>query len=116
MNQQDAESRLPIHPYAELFPKMIPPEFNRLCADILRNGLQKEIVIHEGQVREGRHRSLAYLAKRVTPRFRPHARECGSPLAFVVSKNVYRRHLTEGQQALVAARLKRPIEEEARQR
>jgi hypothetical protein len=66
-----SESRLPIHPYAELFRQMIFPEFDRLCGDILLNGLQAEIVIHEGQVLEGRHRYLACLAKRVTPRFPP---------------------------------------------
>jgi hypothetical protein len=111
-----SESRLPIHPYAELFPAMFPAEFERLCGDILLNGLQEEIVIHEGQVLEGRHRYLACLAKQVAPRFRPYAGECGSPLAFVVSKNLHRRHLTESQRALVAARLKPLFEEEARRR
>jgi hypothetical protein len=52
----------------------------------LLNGLQEEIVIPEGQVLEGRHRYLPCLAKHVTPRFRPYAAECGSALAFVVSK------------------------------
>jgi hypothetical protein len=111
-----SESRLPIHPYAELFPMMGSPEFDRLCGDIALNGLQEEIVLHEGQILEGRHRYLACLAKRVTPRFRNYAGECGSPLAFVVTKNMLRRHLTESQRALVAARLKPLFEEEARQR
>src|SRR5438128_3664109 len=111
-----SESRLPIHPYAELFPKMSSPEFDRLCGDIMHNGLQEEIVVHEGQVLEGRHRYLACLAKQVPPRFRPYAGECGSALAFVVTKNLHRRHLTESQRALVAAQLKPLFEEEARQR
>jgi hypothetical protein len=59
---------------------------------------------------------LACLAKHVTPRFRPYAGECGSPLGFVVTKNLHQRHLTESQRALVAARLKPPFEEVARQR
>ena len=68
-----SESRLPIHPYAELFPQMNSAEFDRLCGDILRNGLQEEIVLHEGQVLEGRHRYLACLARQVPPRFRAYA-------------------------------------------
>jgi hypothetical protein len=111
-----SESRLPMHPYAELFPPMSPPEFERLCGDISQHGLQEEIVLHEGQVLEGRHRYLACLAKGVPPRFRPYAGECGSALAFVVAKNLHRRHLTESQRALLAARLMPLFEEEARQR
>jgi hypothetical protein len=111
-----SESRLPIHPYAELFPPMSSPEFDRLCGDILRHGLQEAIVIHEGQVLEGRHRYLACLAKGVPPCFRPYAGECGSPLAFVVAKNLHRRHLTESQRSWAAAHFKPLFEEEARQR
>jgi hypothetical protein len=80
------ESRLPMHPYAEFFPPMSPPEFDRLCGDILQHGLQEEIVVHEGQVLEGRHRYLACLAKGVLPRFRAYAGECGSPLALVIRR------------------------------
>jgi hypothetical protein len=111
-----SEQRLPIHPYAELFPAMNHPEFDRLCGDIAVNGLQEEIVLYEGHVLEGRNRYLACLARGVTPRFREYAGECGSPLAFVVTRNLHRRHLTESQRALVAARLKPLFEEEARQR
>src|SRR5207245_9394894 len=111
-----SESRLPIHPYAELFPSMSAAEFDGLCRDILTNGLDEEIVVHEGQVLDGRHRYQACLATQVPPRFRAYAGECGSPLGFVVTKNVQRRHLTESQRALVAAGLKPLFEEEARQR
>jgi hypothetical protein len=82
----------------------------------LIEGLQEEIVVHEGKILDGRHRYLACLAKGVPPRFRPYAGECGSPLAFVVAKNVHRRHLTESQRAFLAARLKPLFEEDARQR
>jgi hypothetical protein len=36
------EQRLPIHPYAELFPPMTLPDFERLCDDIQQHGLQEE--------------------------------------------------------------------------
>jgi hypothetical protein len=111
-----SEQRLPIHPYAELFPVMSHPEFDRLCGDIASNGLQEEIVLYEGHVLEGRNRYLACLARGVPPRFREYAGECGSPLAFVVTRNLHRRHLNESQRALVAARLKPLFEEEARRR
>jgi hypothetical protein len=111
-----SESRLPIHPYAELFPPMTPAEFYRLCASILDIGLKEEIVLHEGKILDGRCRYLACLLKKVQPRFRDDAGECGSALTFVMTKNIDRRHLTEGQRALLAARLKPLFEEEARQR
>ena len=111
-----SEQRLSIHPYAELFPPMSLAEFERLCDDIEQHGLQVDIVVYEGKVLEGRHRYLACLARGTTARFRPYAGECGSPLAFVVSRNLHRRHLTESQRAMVAARLKPLFEDEARQR
>jgi hypothetical protein len=111
-----SESRLPIHPYAEIFPPMQFPAFDALCGDIARHGLQEEIVLYEGQILEGRNRYLACLAKGVPPRFRGYAGECGSPLAFVVARNLHRRHLTESQRALLAARLKPLFEAQARQR
>jgi hypothetical protein len=111
-----SESRLPTHPYAELFPPMSAPEFDGLCGAIAQQGLQEDIVVHEGKILDGRHRYLACLAKGVAPRFRPYAGECGSPLAFVVAKNLRRRHLTESQRALLAAQLKPLFEEEARER
>jgi hypothetical protein len=111
-----SRERLPVHPYAELFPLMQHPDFDALCGHIATNGLQEEIVLYEGQILDGRNRYLACLAQGVTPRFRDYAGECGSPLAFVVAKNVRRRHLTESQRAMLAARLKPLFEEEAKQR
>jgi hypothetical protein len=111
-----SEDRLPSHPYAELFPLMQHPDFDALCGHIAANGLQEEIVLYEGQILDGRNRYLACLARGVAPRFRDYAGECGSPLAFVIARNVRRRHLTESQRALLAARLKPLFEEEARQR
>ena len=111
-----SEERLPVHPYAELFPLMQHPDFDALRGHIATNGLQEEIVLYEGQILDGRNRYLACLAGGVAPRFRAYAGECGSPLAFVVAKNVRRRHLTESQRALLAARLKPLFEEEAHER
>lgn len=54
----------PPHPAAELLPKMLWPEQERLLEDIKANGLQGPIVLLNGQVLDGRHRQeLCELAK-----------------------------------------------------
>jgi hypothetical protein len=111
-----SESRLLIHPYAALFPPMTGPEFDGLCRSLARDGLEEPIVLYEGMILDGRSRHQGCLVTKVKPRFREYAGECGSPLNFVVAKNLHRRHLTEGQRAVVAAKLKPLFEEEARQR
>jgi hypothetical protein len=79
-------------------------------------GLLEDIILYERKILDGRERSVSCLRKQVLPRFREYAGECGSPLEFVVSKNLHRRHLTQGRRALVAARLRPHFQEEARQR
>jgi hypothetical protein len=111
-----SESRLPIHPYAAIFPPMTGPEFDGLCRSIARDGPDEPIVLSEGKILDGRSRYDGCLVTKVAPRFRDYAGECGSPLNFVVSKNLHRRHLTEGQRAMVAAKLVLLFEEEARRR
>src|SRR6266849_4609163 len=111
-----SESSMPFHPYAELFPRMTNPEFEGLSGDIARKGLLEDIIVYEGKILEGRERYVACERKQVPPRFREYAGECGSALEYVVSRNLHRRHLTEGQRALVAARLRPHFQEEARQR
>ena len=110
-----SESRLPFHPYAELFPRMTNAEFEGLSGVIARPGLLEDFIRYEGKILDGRERYVSCLRKKVPPAFREYAGECGSALEFVVSKNIHRRHLTEGQRALVAARLRPHFQEEARQ-
>jgi N6-adenosine-specific RNA methylase IME4 len=126
---------LPFHPYAELFPLIEGEAFEELVADIRDNGLHDEIVMLDGQILDGRnrYRALCALAERgeacdghalddraLTPAtswlfvefatrgvdgvFSADVIERG-PLAFVLSKNLRRRHLDESQRALVAARI-----------
>jgi hypothetical protein len=111
-----SQSRLPIHPYAAIFPPMTGPEFDGLCRSIARGGLDEKIVLYEGMILDGCRRDQACRVTGVTPRYREYDGECGSPLNFVVAKNLHRRHLTEGQRAIVAVKLKPLFEEEARQR
>lgn len=105
-----------IHPACDLLPTLDEDEFSELADDIEENGLLEPVVIHDGQVLDGRHRLMACLRAGIEPEYREWDGECGSPSAYVVSKNVHRRHLTASQRAMVAAELLPELEEEARER
>lgn len=92
------------HPLANLFPLLDGEAFDALVADIEENGLQDPVVLHEdGSILDGRNRYRACQAAGVDARMEMfHGPD---PLAFVISKNLKRRHLNESQRAMVAARL-----------
>lgn len=98
---------LEFHPLANLFPLMTGTGFDDLVSDVRAKGIQEPIVLFEGRILDGRNRYRAAAAAGSLPaksRFFDAASD-GSPLAFVLSKNLHRRHLTTSQRALVAARL-----------
>lgn len=91
------------HPLADLFPPMSDAEMAALTADIKANGLSQPITTLDGAVLDGRHRLTACERAKVRPRF--HEFEGDDPLAFVLSVNMTRRHLTDSQRAMVAAKI-----------
>src|SRR5262245_55533216 len=98
---------LKFHPLADIFPLMQGTEFDALVADIKANGLRENIVLFEGKILDGRNRYRACLAASVEPRISnfEHMGLGVDPVAFVISKNIHRRHLSESQRAIVATRL-----------
>ena len=91
------------HPLADLFPPMTTEEMASLVEDIKANGLAQPIVTHEGAILDGRHRYHACLQAGVEPQFTEF--QGSDALAFVISANLNRRHLTDSQRAMVAAKL-----------
>ena len=90
-----------LHPLCTLFPRIVGSEFDAMVADIKANGQREEIVIFEGMVLDGGNRLRACLAAGVEPRFKNF--DGGSIVAFVLSANLHRRHMTPGQQAAIVA-------------
>ena len=95
----------PLHPAAELFPVMDEVAFAALVADIATHGQREPILIFDGQVIDGRHRLRACEQLGLEPLVRQVSADDGDPFGLVVSLNLHRRHLSEGQRAIIAARL-----------
>jgi ParB-like nuclease domain len=90
-----------IHPLAKLFQPLKGDEFDALVADIKANGLRNPITTYDNKVLDGQNRYRACLSAGVEPFFDTY--DGDDPLGFVLSMNVQRRHLEEGQRALIAA-------------
>lgn len=96
--------RYPSHPAAEIFPMMNEAELQELADDIKATGQREPIVLFEGQVLDGRNRLRACELAGVEPLF-TKVESIGDPHAFVVTMNLRRRHLTESQRAMIAAKI-----------
>jgi N6-adenosine-specific RNA methylase IME4 len=94
---------IPYHPLADIFPLMEGEAFDALVASIKANGLRESIVVFEDKILDGRNRDRACAAAGVDPVYAPFRGD--DPLAFVVDANLHRRHLSESQRAMVAAKL-----------
>jgi hypothetical protein len=98
--------KLEIHSLANVFPPMGKQEYEAFKADIKDNGIRVPITLHEGKVLDGRNR---YGAAKETHRLRSEdfteLPKGADPIKFVISANVARRHLSEAQRAMAAAKL-----------
>jgi ParB-like chromosome segregation protein Spo0J len=91
------------HPYSELFPWIEGSAFQELKEDIRKNGVLEPIVFIGDAILDGRNRYVA--ARELGIEYPRVEYEGDDPLGFVLSKNLARRHLTESQRGMVAARL-----------
>lgn len=117
---------LPIHPAADLFPRMSESELRELGDDIRRNGLHEGVALFDGQLLDGINRLDAMEMagiKLVVGNGQFDWKSIGhrnvngiDPITFVVSKNIHRRHLTaEQKRDLVTELIKRQPEKSDRQ-
>lgn len=92
-----------IHPAAAVFPMMTDQGLDVLAADIKANGLKQPIVRMGDVILDGRNRLEACTRANVVPTYQEI--ETQNPLAYVISANIHRRHLTTTQRAAIAAEL-----------
>lgn len=86
------------HPLSAAFPSMSEPDFQALVEDIARNGLKQSVVVFEDKVLDGWHRYTACIQAGMTPKL-VQLEQDEDPVAFVLSLNLNRRHLTASQRA-----------------
>jgi len=101
-----AEHMLPalqFHPLADLFPLLEGAEFDELVADVRAHGVREPVWIHGTRILDGRNRYRAAQAADVECPTRTY--DGDGPVEFVISLNLKRRHLSESQRAMVAAKL-----------
>jgi len=93
----------PEHEYAKLFPLLDGEARQRLVDDIRANGVLEPIVFLDGYILDGRNRY--YAARELLIEYPRVDYDGDDPLAFVISRNMHRRHLTESQRAAAAAKI-----------
>ncbi len=95
--------QLEFHPIADCFPLIDGAEFDDLVADIRSHGVREPVWLYEGKIIDGRNRYRASALAGVDCPLREYLDE--DPVAFVISLNLKRRHMNEGQRAMVHARI-----------
>lgn len=103
------------HPAADIFPLMDEAAFALLKADIAEHGLLDSITVFDGQIIDGRNRYRACTELGISSFYDP-LEECSDPIAFVLSRNLHRRHLTTSQRAAVAVAVEAIRAEAAKER
>jgi hypothetical protein len=94
------------HPLANIFPMMTDAGMEALAADIRAHGLRQPIEMWGGAIIDGRNRSLACeMAGVKSVHFDVDFPDEATALHYVVSKNLFRRHLTADQRADIARQL-----------
>lgn len=103
------------HPAADLFPLISDDELHELADDIREHGLLEPIVRVDGLILDGRNRLRACELAHVEPRFVEWDGRGGSPVTFVLSENLRRRHLSGSQRAIIANQARSMFRAEARE-
>lgn len=111
----NAPAPFEFHPAANLFAVLPDNQLDKLADDIAANGLLTPIQLCEGKIIDGRNRYKACLLRNPKA-IRTIEVNPADPVAYVLSLNMHRRHLTETQKSLVAAKAEEVYKAKAKQR
>ena len=105
------------HEAAQIFPMMTPVELKEMADDIKAHGQEEAIVLLDGKILDGRNRWEACKIAGVKPwTIEATASQKKDPVAFVISKNLIRRQLTQLQRGIVAAKMRGIYDRQAKER
>jgi hypothetical protein len=108
---------LKLHPAAEIFPQLTDEELDELAKDIEAHGLRQPIWVLDGKILDGRNRWNA--CRMVGVEIPDHMRKeytGDDPVAFVISQNLRRRHLTPSQLGMVAIEIEKVYAEKTKEK
>lgn len=92
------------HEFATIFPLNEGQPLWDLADDIKKHGLRERIMLFQGKILDGRRRYFACHRAGVKPTFVKFKGTEAEALAWVISKNLHRRHLNETERATAAAK------------
>lgn len=103
------------HPAASIFPMLPDDKLLELADDIEKTGQREPVLLLDGMVLDGRNRMAACRLKGVEP-VTKIVTNIEDPVAYVLSLNLHRRHLTPSQASMCAARARELYEQQAKER
>jgi hypothetical protein len=90
-----------LHPLCTYFPRMSEDEFNSLKDNIQHNGQTHPIYTLDGMILDGGNRYRALCELGIAPLIIEYTGS--NPTQFILSSNLHRRHLTQGQSAAIVS-------------
>lgn len=90
-----------LHPLCTYFPRMSDAEFNSLKDNLLDNGQTHPIYALDGMILDGGNRYRALCELGIAPVIIEYTGF--NPTQFILSSNLHRRHLTQGQSAAIVS-------------
>lgn len=91
------------HPLSNIFPLLEGDGFMKLVEDIRSNGLREPVELYDGRIIDGRNRYRACIAAQVPVRYSEFRGK--DAFAFVVSRNLHRRHLSAEERLDIGERI-----------